>query len=132
VVSFTARPLYPGQRAPGIQWIGGWVDPRAGLHDLEKRNFLALPELELRPLGRPARSQLLYRLSYPGCVGLKLIQHRCYEIIFRWLFYKTLRPSRGLRHSLRVALQQTARQHISEFLNLGNLEFSPQPNALSM
>jgi hypothetical protein len=32
------------------------VDLRAGLDDLEKREFLTLPELELRPLGRPARS----------------------------------------------------------------------------
>jgi hypothetical protein len=42
------------------------VDSRAGLEDVEKRKFLTLPGLELRPLGRPPRSQLLYRLSYPG------------------------------------------------------------------
>jgi hypothetical protein len=42
------------------------VDPRAGLDDLEKRTFLTISELELRPLGRPARNQWLYRLSYPG------------------------------------------------------------------
>jgi hypothetical protein len=42
------------------------VDHRAGLDDVEKRKFLNLPGLELRPLGRPARSQSLYRLSYPG------------------------------------------------------------------
>jgi hypothetical protein len=42
------------------------VDPRAGLDDVEKRKFLPLPELELRPLARPARSQSLYRLRYPG------------------------------------------------------------------
>jgi hypothetical protein len=52
----------PGERAPGTHWIGGWVDPRSGLDD-EKRKFLALPGLEL---GRPARSQSLYRLRYPG------------------------------------------------------------------
>jgi hypothetical protein len=52
----------PGERAPGTYWIGGWVDPRAGVNDLEKRKFLTLPGLELRPLGRPARSQSLYRL----------------------------------------------------------------------
>jgi hypothetical protein len=33
------------------------VDPRTGLDDLEKRKFLTLQGLELRPLGRPARSQ---------------------------------------------------------------------------
>jgi hypothetical protein len=52
--------------APGTHRIGGWVDPRAGLDDLEKRKFLTLPGLEIRPLGRPARSQSLYRLRYPG------------------------------------------------------------------
>jgi hypothetical protein len=53
-----------GERAHGTHWTGGWVDPRASLDDVEKRKFLTLPGLELRPLGRPARSQLL--LSYPG------------------------------------------------------------------
>jgi hypothetical protein len=33
-----------------------------GSGDLEKRKFLTLPELELRPFSRPARSQSLYRL----------------------------------------------------------------------
>jgi hypothetical protein len=31
-----------------------------------KWKFLLPPELEIRPLGRPARGQLLYRLRYPG------------------------------------------------------------------
>jgi hypothetical protein len=26
----------PGEIAPGTHWIGGWVDPRAGLDDVEK------------------------------------------------------------------------------------------------
>jgi hypothetical protein len=34
------------------------VDPRADLDDVEKRKFLTLLGLELRPLGRPARSQM--------------------------------------------------------------------------
>jgi hypothetical protein len=46
----------PGERAPGTRWIGGWVDLRAGLDDLEKSKFSTLPGLELRPLGLPARS----------------------------------------------------------------------------
>jgi hypothetical protein len=53
----------PGERTPGTHWIGGWVDPRAGLEDLEKIKFLTLPGLQLRPLRRAARSQSLYRLS---------------------------------------------------------------------
>jgi hypothetical protein len=58
-----------GERAPGTHLIGGWVDPRAGLDDMEKWKFLLPPGLELRPLGRPARSQSLYRLRYPGSCG---------------------------------------------------------------
>jgi hypothetical protein len=42
------------------------VDPRADLGDLENRKFVTLPGLELRPLGRPARIQSLYRQHYPG------------------------------------------------------------------
>jgi hypothetical protein len=46
----------PGEEAPGTHWIGGWVDPRAGLANVKKRKFLTLQGLELRSLGRPARS----------------------------------------------------------------------------
>jgi hypothetical protein len=38
------------------------VGPRVGLDDVEKRKFLTLPGLEMRPRPRPARSQSLYRL----------------------------------------------------------------------
>jgi hypothetical protein len=55
----------PCRFTPGTHWIGGWVGPRASLDDVEKRKFLPLPRLELRPLRRPARSQSLYRLRYP-------------------------------------------------------------------
>jgi hypothetical protein len=54
----------PGERDPGTRWIGGWVSPSTGLNGLKKRKFLTLPGLELRPLGRPTRSQSLYRLCY--------------------------------------------------------------------
>jgi hypothetical protein len=66
VVSFTPGRFTPGDRAPGPHWIECWVNLRAGLDDVEKRKHLALPGLQLRSLGRPARSQLLYRLRYPG------------------------------------------------------------------
>jgi hypothetical protein len=42
-----------GKRAPCTHWIGS-------LDDVEKRKFLTLPGLELRPLGRLAPSQSLY------------------------------------------------------------------------
>jgi hypothetical protein len=65
VVSCKAGRFTPVEKAPGTYWIGGWVGPRVGLDDVEKRKFFTLPELELRPLGRPARTQSLYRLRYP-------------------------------------------------------------------
>jgi hypothetical protein len=54
------------ERASRTHWIGGWVGPRAGLDDVEKRKFLPLPGLEHRPLYRPSLSQTLYRLTYRG------------------------------------------------------------------
>jgi hypothetical protein len=63
-MSFSLRPLYPYYRTSGAHWIGRWVDTRLGLDDMEKITFLTLPGLELRPLGRSARSQTLYRLRY--------------------------------------------------------------------
>jgi hypothetical protein len=56
---------FSGLFTPGTHWIGGWVGPRAGPDDVEKRKFLTLPGLELRPLCRAARSQSLYPLPYP-------------------------------------------------------------------
>jgi hypothetical protein len=63
-----SRPIRftPGERASSTHWIGGSVDPRAGLDDVEKRKYLTLLGLELRCLGRPAHSQSLCRLRYPG------------------------------------------------------------------
>jgi hypothetical protein len=56
----------PGEKPPVTHWIGGRVDPRTGLDDVEKERFLTLLGLDLRPLPRPARSYSLYRLRYPG------------------------------------------------------------------
>jgi hypothetical protein len=53
----------PGERAPGAHCIGGWVNPRAGVDDVEKRKFLTLQGLELQSLGHPASNQSLYRLG---------------------------------------------------------------------
>jgi hypothetical protein len=55
-----------GERAPGTLWIGGWVDPRAGMDDVVMRKIVTLPGLKVRTLDRPARRQSLYRLRYPG------------------------------------------------------------------
>jgi hypothetical protein len=39
----------PRERAPCPHWIGGCVDPRAGMDRIEKRKLLPLPGLEIRP-----------------------------------------------------------------------------------
>jgi hypothetical protein len=63
----------PGERVPGIHWIGGWVGPRASLGGVEK-TFLTLLRLNLQPLGCTASSQSLYRLC---CLYMtSLINHR--------------------------------------------------------
>jgi hypothetical protein len=43
-------------------WTRGWVGHTAGLGHMEKWKLLNLPGLELRPVGYPARTQLLLRL----------------------------------------------------------------------
>jgi hypothetical protein len=47
-----------GEKTSGTHSIGGCVGPRTGLDAVEKRKFLTLPGLEIRPLDRAARSQL--------------------------------------------------------------------------
>jgi len=40
----------PGERAPRTHWIGGWLNPRAGLDAVAKRKipFSPLSEMEIR------------------------------------------------------------------------------------
>jgi hypothetical protein len=85
----------PGERAPGTHWIGGWVGPRAGLDDVEGR-------LELRPLGRPARSQSLYRLSHNNIrwriqtVKLLMAHLSPASFLTKYLIYRHLVPDRTI------------------------------------
>jgi hypothetical protein len=67
----------PCRFTPGTHWIGGLVVLRAGLDEVEKRKFLTLPGLELRPLCRPARSHSLYLLRYPGSTINTSIKINC-------------------------------------------------------
>jgi hypothetical protein len=69
----------PSRFTPGIHGIGRWVNHETYMDDAEKRKTLPLPGLEFGPLCRPARSQSLYRLSYPGSYKAKYT--RTYENI---------------------------------------------------
>jgi hypothetical protein len=52
--------LPPGKRH-GTHCTGGWVGPRAGLDGCGKPRLTGI-----RSMDRPARSESLYRLSFPG------------------------------------------------------------------
>jgi hypothetical protein len=99
VVSFTLRPLYSRGKSPGTHRIGGWVDPRAGLDDMEMWKFLPPPGLELRPLGRPARIQSLYRLRYPGTTLNRNKMENCFLITYKW-FPQNKHPNTGCKPSV--------------------------------
>jgi hypothetical protein len=58
--------LSPRERAPRYALDRRLGRPSAGLDDMQKRKFVTLPGLQLRPLGRPVRSQSLYRQRYRG------------------------------------------------------------------
>jgi len=59
VQQHTPAALYP-REIPGTHFTGGWVGPRTGLDGLENLvpTWISIPD-------RLARSQSLYRLSYP-------------------------------------------------------------------
>jgi hypothetical protein len=58
------------------------VGHRAGLDDVERRKFLTLLGLKLRPLGHSASSQSLYRLSYPGSRATVQKKKPCISLYF--------------------------------------------------
>jgi hypothetical protein len=48
----------PGERAPSTHWLGGWLDPRAGLDDVEKRKLLTPRDSNFNPsLVQPVASR---------------------------------------------------------------------------
>jgi hypothetical protein len=106
VFSFMPQSLYPRERTPSTHCIGGSVGPRAGLNDMEKRKFLTLPGLELRPLDRPVRSQSLYRLRHPGSHSLDKGIIKCQKHLYR---LSLARSRSQWQRSLRDELSSLAR-----------------------
>jgi hypothetical protein len=122
-------PFTPGERAPGTHWIGGWVDPRARLDDVEKRRFLNLLGLKLQHLGHPASSQSLYRLRYSGstqicCTSFKVdkvwaILPKAVQKKQHFLLYFLCGKRINLTHNIRFLL--VVRTHVylmNQFINL--------------
>jgi hypothetical protein len=63
----------PGEKFAGTHWIGGWVDPRAGV-DAVKRSILYCWESD--PV-LPAHSPSLYRLSHPDSPYINILYILC-------------------------------------------------------
>jgi hypothetical protein len=87
--------LIPGKKQPGTYSIGDFVDPRAGLNDLEKLKFLTLPGLQLQPLGRPACRQSLYQILYRGTSSLHIVTGKSRSIHF---------PAHRIQHGRQIHL----------------------------
>jgi hypothetical protein len=56
----------PLRRSPRYPLDRGWIGPRAGMDNAEKRKIFLLLGIEPWSLSRPARKPSLYRLRYPG------------------------------------------------------------------
>jgi hypothetical protein len=94
----------PLEKSPSTHWIGGRMDLRAVLDNMEKWQYFTLPGLELRLLGLPTRTQ-----SYTDCTTVSLPVYRLHWskiLSFRmwsWVDHPTYRrkkspPSSGLRN----------------------------------
>jgi hypothetical protein len=77
--------MFPGQIAPAIHLIGGWMGPRAGLDLVEKRK-ISCPCLESNP-GRPAYSLSLYRLSFTGSPSRDILSFQLPKLTLSVLYY---------------------------------------------
>jgi len=71
--SFTPQPLYSQKKSPRYPLDGrlGGLQSRSG-HDVEEKIFLPPPGNETPSSDLPARSQSLYRLSYPDCMNVPM------------------------------------------------------------
>jgi hypothetical protein len=83
------------------------VGPTAGLDDVDKRKFLTLQGLELRPLGHPARRQSLCELRYPGSYLINLYEMK---ILFYLFLNKENNEDRKNETNKRTEKQKIAKE----------------------
>ena len=76
MVNTTLPAALPQRKRPGTHCTGGWVGPRAGLDGCGKSR----PPPGIRSPDRPARSESLYRLSYPGPQWWFNMQNILYQV----------------------------------------------------
>ena len=87
------RPLYPS-KSPGTRCVGGWVGTNVGLDGCWKTRF---HPTGIRSPARPARSESLYRLSYP-------VPIKQYVYLFIYLF--RIRAASFLRRFKKVKIEK--------------------------
>jgi hypothetical protein len=109
ILDLGTRRFTPWEKAPGTQWIGGWVGPRAGLDAVEKRK-ISCPCWESNP-GRPSRGPLLYRL----CIETDLA-----AIISIFLTITPCSPVKGDRYFLETCCLHLQGRRLSQPLNSMN------------
>jgi len=79
----------PRERAPGIHWIGGWADPRAGLDAVLREKFP--PPAGTRKPHHSSRSPLLYLLHTGTAISEHYKLRNSYCVIFLILLLIHLR-----------------------------------------
>jgi len=93
-VNTTLRPLCPRKR-PGTHCIRGWMGPRAGIDWYG--NFALIG---VRTPDRPARSESLYRLHYPGDGGA------VFHILSRYYILLIIYQQQIQKRIIRLEIQQ--------------------------
>jgi hypothetical protein len=79
----------PEGRARGTRWIGGWMGPRAGLDDMEKRKKISCSCQECNPDFQPVAFALMTELSR---LYLKRGENEIdrYEYIYIYIYILTI------------------------------------------
>jgi hypothetical protein len=65
----------PGRFIPGTHWIRGWVEPRVGLDDLEKRKIVHCREFNPCRPDRPIQHNANHSTLSPYNISLTYFAH---------------------------------------------------------
>jgi hypothetical protein len=89
------------------------MNPRAGLDDVEKRKFLTLSRLELRPIRRTARGQSLSQGSVNKCHSF--LHHTSRAVHARGLYKAKCPKHKMFKNTVRNTLYNQSSSNTDEF-----------------